>query len=221
MNYKIEGGLNFYDLLKKTEESNDDSICLLSHMPLVEPIIKLSCGHHYNYVPLYNEIVIQKSKKNRVYQDNINLSTNQIKCPYCRKVYNHLLPYIPSDGVNEIIGVNSPAKYCMRIWDCEWVFKSGKRKGQCCLAAANKTQYGLYCTQHLNYIKKQKTSNMQDPKLPITLTEDMKIYSKKYNIKHCKHILKTHNLKIGGRKAELIKRIFDAGLENYDPIIPA
>ena len=220
MNYIVEGGLNFYDLLKSKENYNTDSVCLLSHMPLVEPIIKLPCGHHYNYVSLYNEIVIQKRKGNSLYQDNIRLGTNQIKCPYCRKVYNHLLPYIPLEGVSEKIGVNSPAKYCMHLWDCEWIFKSGKRKGQSCSASANKTDHGRYCNKHHKYIKKPSSSNVQDPKFPIILTEDMKFYSIIYNMKHCKHILRTHSLKVGGRKAELIKRIYDAGLENIGPATP-
>jgi hypothetical protein len=34
------------------------------------------------------------------------LSTNQIRCPYCRNKQNTLLPYYPLDGIKKIHGVN-------------------------------------------------------------------------------------------------------------------
>jgi len=215
MNYVIQDGLNFYELLKCKDDNNTDSICLVSHLPLVEPIITLSCNHAFNYIPLYNEITVQKRRGNSVYQDKTHLTINQIKCPYCRKVHNHLLPYIPSTEVIERVGVNSPAKYRMHLWDCSWIFKSGKRKGQECSASANKTDHGQYCNNHYNYcVKKSNSSNIQAPKLSIVLTEEMKDYSKKHNMCSCKNILRAHTLKLGGRKAEIVKRIFDAGLHN-------
>ena len=81
MNYVIQDGLNFYELLKCKDDNNTDSICLVSHLPLVEPIITLSCNHAFNYIPLYNEITVQKRRGNSVYQDKTHLTINQI-IPY-------------------------------------------------------------------------------------------------------------------------------------------
>lgn len=42
------------------EDDNQDNYCLLTKEPLDNIHIKLECGHKFNYVPLYREVVIQK-----------------------------------------------------------------------------------------------------------------------------------------------------------------
>ena len=93
MNYIIEDNIDFYNELNKqlTNNNNDEDICLLSHLPLDINNIKLECRHKFNYLPLYNEVCKQKSNN---YFETTHLLINQIKCPYCRKITNNLLPYI-------------------------------------------------------------------------------------------------------------------------------
>jgi len=53
MNYIIENNVNFYDELNKEllEESINDNICLLTHVPLEQNPITLECNHKFNYIP--------------------------------------------------------------------------------------------------------------------------------------------------------------------------
>ena len=48
------------DNLENKIEDNDDNLCLISGDMLNETKIELTCGHKYNYIPLYNEIRNQK-----------------------------------------------------------------------------------------------------------------------------------------------------------------
>ena len=83
--------LLFNELLQ--DESMDVSSnekCLISNEDLESNYIKLDCGHKYNYLDLYNEIVYQKTKK---ILDNNRLKINEMKCPYCRNITNKLLPF--------------------------------------------------------------------------------------------------------------------------------
>ena len=63
--------------------------CLISGEPLVETV-ELTCGHKFNYGPLFKEVFNQKinpSFKN----DVVRLKVNEYKCPYCRKIQTELL----------------------------------------------------------------------------------------------------------------------------------
>jgi hypothetical protein len=218
MNFILEGNIDFKELLKKTmnegikEIDGSDTLCLLTHEPLNDTHIKLSCNHSFNYKPLYDEVVIQKKKSNNL--EVTRLRTNEIKCPYCRVIIPNLLPFIPSIGLQKIHGVNWPHKYCMKYWDCEWLFKSGKNKGKPCHMGAEVTGYGNYCTNHFKKVHKQFTQMIPDltpnpeSSSSYTLTPDEAKFAKTHTIPMCKQILKENDHKVGGRKAELIKRIF-------------
>lgn len=105
--YKVEGNIDFFSELYKSLDENDETknkdenICLISKSPLTEKFVKLICGHKFNYVPLYNDIVNHKLKFNSMETSQGHLSKTQIRCPYCRKIQNELLPYY-----NDIPGVN-------------------------------------------------------------------------------------------------------------------
>lgn len=119
-NYIIEGNLDFYNELYKSlddEDSDENNLCSISGYPLNDTSIKLECGHLFNYIPLYKEIIKQKftfktytnetlSIKN---QQKLKLSTKNyyIKCPYCREIQFTLLPYDEKIGVSEIYSINS------------------------------------------------------------------------------------------------------------------
>jgi len=106
--YVIEGGINFYDELYKSldyedqEEKDAPTVlprCLITDAVLENDHVKLLCGHVFNYKPLYTEIQHQKK--------NYNEQQNQafIKCPYCRRLQEFILP--PKEGIRMIYGINT------------------------------------------------------------------------------------------------------------------
>ncbi len=71
--YEIEGNLDFFKELKNiknedatkstmTLEIEDSQVnkCLITDEPLRKDHIMLECGHKFNYIPLYKEVVFQK-----------------------------------------------------------------------------------------------------------------------------------------------------------------
>lgn len=145
---------NFTKFLEEIcDDNNNDNkeTCLISGLPLEDNCIKLFCSHKFNYKPLYNEIVCQKVNPNHL--EITKLKTQQLKCPYCRKVQNHLLP--PRELYKNIRGVNSPLKFCMKPYNCKGIFKSGKRKGQVCDRPC-RTKFCAYHKNSKNEVKKKE-----------------------------------------------------------------
>lgn len=111
--YNIEGGIDFFTELYKslesdenTESINNDNYCLISSEPLIDKFITMSCGHKFNYVPLFNDLVNHKKKFN-LFETHIGRSNNnEIRCPYCRKKQEGLLPYYEDLPLPKIVGVN-------------------------------------------------------------------------------------------------------------------
>ena len=114
MSYKIESNINFYSELYKSldkEDADEDTDigekkCLITNQPLTEKYIKLYCGHTFNYLPLFNDIVAHKKKFNHMELSTKILSAKQLRCPYCRNVQNELLPYYADLGIKQVHGVN-------------------------------------------------------------------------------------------------------------------
>jgi hypothetical protein len=111
--YNIEGDINFYeelykslDIEKTEEKTNEDNLCLITNEPLVEKFIKLSCGHKFNYIPLYLDIKNHKLKFNSLEGINSRLHIDEIRCPYCRKKQKSVLPYYEELKLSKINGVN-------------------------------------------------------------------------------------------------------------------
>jgi len=113
--YNIEGGIDFFNELYKlldVEESNfkteeDNNLCLITHQPLTEYYVEMSCGHKFNYIPLYKDILNHKQKFNSMEGSNTRLNNNEIRCPYCRKKQSSVLPYYKELSLNKITGVNT------------------------------------------------------------------------------------------------------------------
>jgi hypothetical protein len=118
--YQLEGNINFYEELFKSldnDSDDEDSLCLISGLPLTDKMVCLECKHKFNYEPLYKEICKQKL----VYKTyTIDTLTKQlalkfkescldyfIKCPYCRNIQFNILPYYEDLGHEKIYGVNS------------------------------------------------------------------------------------------------------------------
>ena len=99
--YITEGGLDFFSELYKSfyidedaENKIDESnLCLITQEQLTDKYIELNCGHKFNYIPLYNDLVNFKKKFNLMEGINTRLDNEEIRCPYCREKQSGLLPY--------------------------------------------------------------------------------------------------------------------------------
>ncbi len=221
MNYVIENGLDFSNLLNLSdEEDSSKQLCLLSGQPLELNHITLPCQHSFNYKPLYHEILARKFKHNRYSRTAYSMSINQIECPYCRKISHKLLPYYPEiHGVTKISGVNSPNKYTMIQHTCSHVLKHGANKGKPCSKQgflyldeiSQKTT--CLCLKHWKCLQKSK-NKVKNPvkcanisKKKPTLSKLEEYVNKKYRVVDLKNILRENKQKLGGNKHDLIKRV--------------
>lgn len=205
MNYIVEGNINFYDMLNESDsdsnhdvanDSNDvnDSVndsdsnyCLITGEKLDKNHVTLSCNHTFNFVPLYNEVKMQKLNSSRVHYEYYGLKLNQIKCPYCRTIHNTLLPNILlNDNIKVLRGVNTPAKFCMKFHGCSYKYKSGKSKGEFCKKNGFFKGDNCLCFNHHKHYEKNSYKD-------INVTKS----NKKSKQNKCKAILKS-----GKRKGE-------------------
>jgi len=105
--YIIEGcDVNFYEELYKsldeTPETDLAEVCLITNAPLKENHVTLACNHKFNYDAIYNDVFYHKKKYNSM--ERCSLKITEIRCPYCRTIHKHLLPYV--EGYPFIHGVN-------------------------------------------------------------------------------------------------------------------
>lgn len=112
--YNIEGGIDFFSELyksldveeseEKTEEDNNK--CLITNQLLIDKYVTMNCGHKFNYIPLYYDLVNHKKKFNQMEGLHSKLNLNEIRCPYCRKKQQGLLDYYEDLGLEKVNGVN-------------------------------------------------------------------------------------------------------------------
>jgi hypothetical protein len=179
----------------ENEVLNENEICMISNLPLEKNYIQLNCGHKFNYLSLYEEIVYQKTKK---LADNYCLRLNEIKCPYCRNISNKLLPFYKYYSISQIKGVNYPPNLCMKINECEHINKTTKER---CNMNGCITKLGCFCNKHFKY-------NKEEEDLLNNIDNDFYTKYKKKNIYELKEELRKYKLKLGGTKDELIKRLY-------------
>ena len=123
-------------MLCEDDDKNDDNICLISGVALEDNYVTLCCGHKFNYLAIYNEILNQKTVEN--YKEVQHLKKKELKCPYCRTIQQGLLPFYSNyPSVEKIEGVNWPIKLQYKTNSCKYTYKSGKKKGLAC---------GIKCT---------------------------------------------------------------------------
>lgn len=147
MNYVMEGNTNFQNLLMEAICAPDDGnnkLCLISNQELEKQHITLQCKHTFNYIPLFKEIVKQKKTHNIL--EVQKLKQHQLKCPYCRRVQNNILPYNEKLR-KKVVGVNWPPSISMLANLCSAILKSGKRSGSSCGRAC----FAKYCAIHKRY----------------------------------------------------------------------
>jgi hypothetical protein len=112
--YNIEGNIDFFAELHKSlyskelEEKieDDNNYCLITNKPLTDRYVSLNCGHKFNYIPIYNDLVNYKTKFNYMECSSRKLNTNEIRCPYCRNKHQGLLPYYDDLDLKKVNGVN-------------------------------------------------------------------------------------------------------------------
>ena len=233
-NYIIDDSdFDFFEELSKLssqKESVEKPVCLLSKEPLTYNHVRLTCGHTFNYKPLFSEIYTSKYKLNTQ-----SRGVYTIKCPYCRSHSGHILPYIPLDGCRQkISGVNHPGRYCKQIHACSWKFTHGKDKGRCCNKSAYENDNGIFCVKHHKMTeeqnrkkavkdaqKAQKDAQKAQKKAQkdaqkaqknaqnLIMTPEMYEVSKKHTVKQLRELLRSMNLLVGGNKNVLILRYLE------------
>ena len=162
--YDIAGGVDFYEELKMaltmanpneqhhdaTAVENEIKECLLSKTHLTYGHITLPCSHTFNFLPLYNEVLSQKTNPillKNIY--HIKLNKNHIRCPYCRAIHaDVLLPYIVGD--RRVTGVNGPSALCMKpLFKCQHVTKKmsgrGSKRHEVVMGCNNTCRDIYYC----------------------------------------------------------------------------
>jgi hypothetical protein len=220
--------MSFYDILleelshnpnnpNNPNNSNQDDICLITKEPLQDNFITLDCGHKFNYLSLYNELLKQKANTN--YFEIINIKINETKCPYCRQITPKILPYIDMNGVKIVKGVTSPKTYSMKLNDCQWIFLNGKKKGIQCKCSAIKTENGVYCKLHETIVLKKKSTLASVPSTSSATSEELTNICKKYTISTLKFFLRSFKLKVSGCKTQLIERLVNYNLNNPNIIL--
>ena len=204
-NYKFENNINFFDELNKTDDedySNKD-ICLLSHLPLSDNFVTLPCNHKFNYIELYNELFNLKHAGFK-YKYCQNLSSETIKCPYCRKTFKLSLPFIPLYNLphNKLIFSN---KNKLSLYNCTYKNKFGKNKDKLCNdCSAFKSNLGIYCNKHYNQLYRKYKIN--EEKKTLLLNPRFKLLNKKTK-SELQTICREKGITIKGNKFDIIKKL--------------
>lgn len=222
-----ETGFNFYEELQKDDEDDETTDkCLISNLPLDKTKIEFSCGHKFNYYYIFKEIVNSKKINHNVIPSE-KLERGKIKCPYCRTIYNNLLP--PSFDIPDtqtLPFINSPYKLCMPI----------KCNETNCSKKTYVTPLGYYCKPHYTYIKsggtiqvsfEENENDIEDeieseidykPNVKLSGPENLhpqwKLYTH-YKVIELKDILRNKGMKVSGTKPVLISRL----LNNNIPLL--
>lgn len=222
--YEVEGGVDFFKELKniRAKKPTDTSMpslsltiedkpierCLITDEVLRKDYITLKCGHKFNYVPLFKEVLFQKCsmlpknvsskivtmyiKNNPVttlgntantttplptfssanatnvttvmYNSSYNLETtkiqyNEMKCPYCRCITPHILPYYAYPDVSKIKYVNTPAELALPVLSCEYhqyvsLDTHNSNETICKMSCTYNEKYDrMLCNKHFNKLE--------------------------------------------------------------------
>ena len=178
--------------------------CLITDEPLRRDHITLQCGHKFNYIPLFKDVLFQKCSllpKNLsssiitmytkdapastatalptyqtqnpnvlsvMYNSSYNLETtklqyNEMKCPYCRSITPHILPYYPYPEVSKVKYVNIPPNMSLPAVSCEYdkyisgtqtAFATSEHAPSCKSVCVYNEKYDvMLCNKHLNKLE--------------------------------------------------------------------
>ena len=183
-----------------THTDDTDKFCLLTKEALDDIHVTLNCGHKFNYIPLYKEVVIQKTSAGMTtngYYNSLTLRLNEMKCPYCRRVQDKLLPFLKYDNIKKLRGVNAPESVCMKARVCEHVETASKRKNtkkkisdSCECNAIHVVNGGYYCKKHYDQQLQEKEQLQQQEKKEETSSSSSSSFESE-NANMCGVIIKT------------------------------
>ena len=182
------------------DDTDTDNNCLLTKEALNDIHVTLNCGHKFNYIPLYKEVVIQKTSAGMTtngYYNSCTLRLNEMKCPYCRRVQDKLLPFLNYDNIKKLRGVNAPVSVCMKARMCEHIETAKKRKNtkkkisdSCECNAIHVVNGAYYCKKHYEQqLQKKEQLQQQEEKKEETSSSSTTIESENANV--CGVIIKT------------------------------
>jgi hypothetical protein len=170
---KDEGGQGQEETVEGTGTgtATETELCLITQDRLdTATHIQLECGHRFNYVPLFRDLVNYKQKFQSM--EFKILRPHEIRCPYCRQVQATLLPYYELDGVSLVEGVNYlPDDKKLRLGlklssfyaKCEYIEPKHPEKGAICwhLLVSPWEDGKHYCMTHEKLMEKQKIREMK------------------------------------------------------------
>jgi hypothetical protein len=245
--YEVEGGVDFFNELKQMSAPSTATAaattatprCLITDEPLRRDHITLQCGHKFNYIPLFKEVLFQKCSllpKNLsssiitmytkdapsassasthsalapptpnpnvlsvMYNSSYNLETtklqyNEMKCPYCRTITPHILPYYPYPEVSKVKYVNIPPNMSLPAVSCEYdkyisgtqtaSFATNETAPSCKSACVYNEKYDvMLCNKHLNKLETPATTTIKPkpkPKPKSNTTDDENVIVSHHN----------------------------------------
>ena len=184
----------FLTYLNDCSDSNSTGEkCLISNELLVSNYITLECNHKFNFIELYNEVLEQKTKK---ILDNSKLKVHEIKCPYCRNITRKIFPYLKYYCSKLIKGVNYPQDLSIQLNECQFIEKNS----ELCRKSACITKFGILCNNHIKY-------NIKEEEILSNISVAVLNFYRKKTIQDLKKELREHNIKLSGKKEDLISRL--------------
>ena len=187
--YVFEGNINFYEELYKSLDNNtdndinDNNICQITGMPLIDKHVALECGHKFNYDALYTEICKQKftfmtytlaSLTGDMLEKFRDADKNYfIRCPYCRNIQFELLPYYPDSIYKKRYGINTleltpedkhtllspslwPGDHIVVINGHSYTFKKREKSNEYCKSIIiNNNGKDIYCGSAYTYFSQE------------------------------------------------------------------
>lgn len=102
-----------------------------------------------------------------MYNSSYNLETtkvqyNEIKCPYCRSITSHILPYYSYPEVSKIKYVNTPANLSLPALSCEYHQHNKPTKENTCKTSCmyHEKYDMMLCNKHFNKLETEMVSNV-------------------------------------------------------------
>tara|TARA_B100001142_G_C14291131_1_gene638998 strand:+ start:425 stop:961 length:537 start_codon:yes stop_codon:yes gene_type:complete len=140
----LNDALSWLNEYEKNQEVNDD-FCHITKQKIKNKM-ELSCGHAFEYEAIFNHLC-STQLSNHSYH----------KCPYCRTKHDLYIPYHES-GIS-IDRKIRPSFFKNNYVKCEYVYKSGKKKGDTCSQSGHYFTCGQYCFQHKSIMEKRSLNN--------------------------------------------------------------
>jgi hypothetical protein len=177
---KLSEALAWLETQEIKDDNNevlDDNICLISRQEIVNPFT-LKCGHKFDYINLFKEL------RAKITRPGLQVG---FCCPYCRVTFPNFIPYYEMDEmVCFLDNKNKYGSFKNDFLQCNYKFKSGKRKGKQCDCHAHKFKVGTYCFSHHTRVIKntEKKSTMGETKVCGHICKNGKPCTKKVSEKY-------------------------------------